>query len=92
MKDPHDTENDLTIAGSWEGYHEAVVPDAASEAQQKETRIAFYAGAHALFHIFRRLQDAPDAERNEALQHIEHECEAFIVEQSAMANLRKPPR
>lgn len=70
----------VSIASGWRSYDEMVLPPDASDLQRTETRLAFYAGASALFHgIMKALTpgvDATDADLA-MMDTIQAEIEAF---------------
>lgn len=49
-----------TINTMWRSFAEAVIPAGAPHVQVREMRRAFFAGAHALFHLIDKAADLDD--------------------------------
>jgi len=67
------------IASQFESYQEKVIPREASETQVRETRLAFYAGASAMFAILEVIgtDRVSEAEGEQILMDAAQELRAF---------------
>jgi len=74
------------IADLWQSYADHVLPPNAGDTQRRETRRAFYAGAHALFAgIVNGLTEGPEPQEEDlrALDDLRDEFEAFARDLAA---------
>ena len=71
------------IQEQWNSYLAAVVPCNASETQRRETKRAFYAGAHgiiaAIMVALSKVEETTE-EDYQIMEDIQAEAEAFVVE------------
>jgi len=50
----------ISVESAWDSYSKLVIPDGACDAQIKETRLSFYAGATAMFMAMSTLEIVED--------------------------------
>lgn len=84
--------HDQHVETQWRSYRQDVMPPAVSEGQHRETRLAFWAGANAVFDlIVKRAGELPDAEAERMLEGIQVELGLFGVRARVWADGKGPP-
>lgn len=68
-----------TFKGAWDSYLAKVVPDDAGPTQVMETKMAFYAGASIIMHMFHRAEEVSDDVAETIMSNMMEELDLFFA-------------
>ena len=77
----------ISVKELWEEYSKTL-PKGAGDIQRRETRNAFYAGAISMFTVVNLIAELPEESACEVLAKLNNECDAFVKDVMAMAQLK----